>query len=74
MYLLTLKEVMHLIGLRCSSIYNFMEEGHFPKSVSFGGRSVMWCEENIQGWIWEKIALRGEITFEKKANLLILSY
>lgn len=59
MYLLTLKEVMHLTGLRRSSIYKFMDEGHFPKSVSIGGRSVMWSEADIQGWIREKVALRG---------------
>ncbi|HBC3829042.1 MULTISPECIES: helix-turn-helix transcriptional regulator [Vibrio] len=59
MYLLTLKEVMHLTGLRRSSIYKFMEEGHFPKSVSIGGRSVMWSEEDVQSWILKRITLRN---------------
>ncbi|WP_341372006.1 AlpA family transcriptional regulator [Vibrio parahaemolyticus] len=59
MYLLTLKEVMHLTGLRRSSIYKFMEEGYFPKSVSIGGRSVMWSEEDVQSWILKRITLRN---------------
>ncbi len=58
MYLLTLKEVIHQTGLRRSSIYKFMDEGHFPKSVSIGGRSVMWSEADIQEWILEKITQR----------------
>ncbi len=60
MYLLTLKEVMHLTGLRHSSIYKFMEEGHFPKSVSIGGHSVMWSEGDIQTWIESKIEVRDK--------------
>lgn len=58
MYLLTLKEVIHLTGLRRSSIYKFMDEGHFPKSVSIGGRSVMWSEADIEEWMINKISER----------------
>ncbi|EML0896456.1 AlpA family transcriptional regulator [Vibrio parahaemolyticus] len=58
MHLLNLKEVIYLTGLKRSSIYKFMDEGHFPKSVSIGGRSVMWSEEDIQNWIEEKIGCR----------------
>lgn len=59
MHLLNLKEVIYQTGLRRSSIYKFMEEGHFPKSVSIGGRSVMWNSKNIDDWILEKIKCRG---------------
>ncbi|CAK1758945.1 prophage regulatory protein [Vibrio crassostreae] len=59
MHLLNLKEVIYQTGLRRSSIYKFMEEGHFPKSVSIGGRSVMWNDFDIQAWVEEKIAQRG---------------
>ncbi|HCG7112428.1 TPA: AlpA family transcriptional regulator [Vibrio parahaemolyticus] len=58
MHLLNLKEVIYLTGLGRSSIYKFMDEGHFPKSVSIGGRSVMWSEGDIQDWIEEKILNR----------------
>ncbi len=58
MHLLNLKEVIHVTGLGRSSIYKFMDEGHFPKSVSIGGRSVMWGESDIQNWIESKIRER----------------
>ncbi|PTP43458.1 AlpA family transcriptional regulator [Vibrio splendidus] len=58
MHLLNLKEVIYQTGLKRSSIYKFMEEGHFPKSVSIGGRSVMWKEGDIYGWIVDKINAR----------------
>ncbi|MGR5340963.1 AlpA family transcriptional regulator [Vibrio astriarenae] len=61
MRLLNLKEVIYQTGLKRSSIYKFMEEGHFPKSVSIGGRSVMWEESQIQDWIGEKIAQRNKL-------------
>lgn len=58
MRLLNLKEVIYQTGLKRSSIYKFMDEGCFPKSVSIGGRSVMWQEVEIQKWIIEKINQR----------------
>ncbi|RIH70686.1 transcriptional regulator [Vibrio splendidus] len=61
MHLLNLKEVIYQTGLRRSSIYKFMEEGHFPKSVSIGGRSVMWRDQSIQGWIHNKIKERDAL-------------
>ncbi|HIF5822074.1 TPA: AlpA family transcriptional regulator [Vibrio parahaemolyticus] len=58
MQLINLKEVIYLTGLKRSSIYKFMDEGHFPQSVSIGGRSVMWDESDINQWIREKIRQR----------------
>ncbi|EIO3983021.1 AlpA family transcriptional regulator [Vibrio vulnificus] len=58
MQLINLKEVIYLTGLKRSSIYKFMEEGTFPKSVSIGGRSVMWHLKDIEGWIVDKINSR----------------
>lgn len=58
MHLLNLKEVIYLTGLKRSSIYKFMEEGYFPKSVSIGGRLVMWRENDIQAWIEGKVRER----------------
>ncbi len=58
MRLIRLKEVMSLTGLGRSSIYKFMEESRFPKSVSLGDRAVAWIESEIEDWIVEKIAER----------------
>ncbi|EGR0059615.1 AlpA family transcriptional regulator [Vibrio vulnificus] len=59
MQLINLKEVIYLTGLKRSSIYKFMEEGHFPKSISIGGRSVMWRLNDIEGWIADRVNSRN---------------
>lgn len=41
MRFIRLKEVMHVTGLGRSSIYNYMAEGRFPKTVLLGGRAVV---------------------------------
>ncbi|EHU5196865.1 AlpA family phage regulatory protein [Vibrio vulnificus] len=61
MQLINLKEVIYLTGLKRSSIYKFMDEGHFPKSISIGGRSVMWQECAIEYWIMTKIRERDDM-------------
>ncbi|HIF9512853.1 TPA: AlpA family transcriptional regulator [Photobacterium damselae] len=58
MRLIRLKEVMSLTGLGRSSIYKFMEESRFPKSVSLGDRAVAWIESEVEDWIVEKISER----------------
>ena len=58
MRFIRLKEVMHVTGLGRSSIYNYMAEGRFPKTVSLGGRAVAWVESEITDWIQDKIAQR----------------
>ena len=45
-------------GLGRSSIYKFMDEETFPKSVSLGGRAVAWVESEIEDWMCEKLSKR----------------
>ncbi|SMY16244.1 AlpA family transcriptional regulator [Photobacterium aquimaris] len=59
MRFIRLKEVMHVTGLGRSSIYNYMAEGRFPKTVSLGGRAVAWVESDIELWMTEKVAARN---------------
>lgn len=59
MRFIRLKEVMHITGLGRSSIYNYMAEGRFPKTVSLGGRAVAWVESEITLWMAEKVAARN---------------
>ncbi|KGE78553.1 helix-turn-helix transcriptional regulator [Halomonas salina] len=58
MRLIKLKDVTSLTGLARSTIYKYISEERFPKPVSLGERNVAWVEEEIQGWILEKIAER----------------
>jgi prophage regulatory protein len=60
MRFLRLKEVMALTGLGRSSIYKFMDEDKFPKSVPLGGRAVAWVESEIEDWMNERLSLRDE--------------
>ncbi|MCD9554033.1 AlpA family phage regulatory protein [Photobacterium carnosum] len=58
MRFIRLKEVMHVTGLGRSSIYNYMAEGRFPKTVSLGGRAVAWVESEITDWMLERVSGR----------------
>jgi len=58
MRFLRLKEVMHITGLGRTSVYNFMAEGKFPKSVSLGDRAVAWIEADVEEWMEQKVADR----------------
>ncbi len=63
MRLIRLKEVIDCTGLARSTIYKYIEEGTFPKSVSLGDRAVAWVESEVQEWILERIAQRdGAVT------------
>lgn len=55
---LRLNEVMEKTGLKRSTIYNQMNKGEFPKSISITANSVAWLESEINSWIEEKINQR----------------
>ncbi|WP_249554930.1 AlpA family transcriptional regulator [Shewanella sp. 8A] len=61
MKLIRLKKVSELTGLGRSSIYNYMTEGRFPKSVKLGPRLVAWVEEEVQAWIAARIGERDGV-------------
>ena len=58
MRLIKLEEVKNISGLGRTSIYMFMKEGQFPKSVSLGGRAVAWVEDEVFEWVQSKIYSR----------------
>lgn len=49
--LIRLREVQHRVGLGRSTIYRWMSEGRFPKSVQLGGHAVAWVEAEVEAWI-----------------------
>ncbi len=53
--LIRLPEVQHRVGLGRSTIYRWMAEGKFPKPVQLGGYSVAWAEDEIEGWIANRL-------------------
>lgn len=48
---LRLPEVMDRCGLGRSSIYQYMKDGRFPKSIQLGSKAVAWSEQSIDEWI-----------------------
>jgi prophage regulatory protein len=58
MAMFRLKEVKEYTGLGRSSIYKYMNEGEFPKSVSLGERAVGWIAEEVEEWLQNKIERR----------------
>jgi len=60
MALIRLSEVKEYTGLGRSSIYKYMNEGAFPKSVSLGDRAMAWVDSEIIEWVQDKIDQRDE--------------
>jgi len=60
--ILRLPAVKARTGLSRSTIYLRISEGNFPKSVSLGGRSVGWIENEVQSWIEQQIQLSRQET------------
>ena len=58
MRIIRLKEVTYSTGLARSTIYKYIGEGTFPKSVSLGDRSVGWIDSEVQEWILARIEER----------------
>lgn len=53
--ILRINEVKQLTGLSRSTIYQYMAERRFPKSVSLGARSVGWLSTDVYDWINQKV-------------------
>lgn len=58
--LIRLKEVMHVTGLARATIYKYMKEGYFPRSVSLGANAIAWEESEVEEWILERLRERDE--------------
>ena len=53
--ILRLPEVISRVGLRRASIYQHMNQGSFPKTISLGVRAVGWLESEIDAWVQVRI-------------------
>ena len=52
------KEVVSMVGLGTTKIYELISEGRFPKPIKLSVRSVGWLESEIQAWIKEQAEKR----------------
>ena len=53
-----LPEVLSLVGLSRSSLYESIKRGDFPASVSLGGKSVAWLSSEVGTWMCNRVANR----------------
>jgi prophage regulatory protein len=54
--LLRMKEILQITAIGRSTLYLYMSQNRFPKSIKIGYRSVAWREEDIQEWMERCVA------------------
>ena len=54
--LIGLADVKRATGLSRSTIYDWMEAGHFPRQRKLGPRRVAWLASDIEDWIAQRPA------------------
>jgi prophage regulatory protein len=59
MRIIRLKDVINSTGLARSTIYKYIAEGTFPRTISLGDRCVGWVEREVQDWILARIEERN---------------
>lgn len=58
--LLRIAEVMTIVGIGKSSIYDGVQQGTFPQPIKLSARAVCWPESEISAWVNARIS--GEKT------------
>ena len=48
-------EVQSTTGLPCSTLYELMDKGEFPKNIPIHGRAKGWVASEVQRWVSERI-------------------
>lgn len=49
--MLRIEEVMALLRLGRTTIYDYVKKGEFPAPIKFGPRRSVWQQSEIQHWI-----------------------
>lgn len=53
--------VEDITGLSCTEIYRRIAADNFPKQVSLGPKCVVWVEDEIYGWMSDRISESREV-------------
>lgn len=48
--LLNVRQVSEQTSLSVPTIYRWMKQGRFPKSLALGGKRVAWTQADIEAW------------------------
>lgn len=54
--ILRLAQVCRMTGLSRSLVYQMEAEHRFPKRIRLTERAVGWLEDEVQGWLAERVA------------------
>lgn len=60
--LIKISTVQEKVGQKKTWIYARIKTGNFPKQVSIGPGAVAWIEDEIDDWIYARIAERDQQT------------
>lgn len=60
--ILRLKEVIAIVGLGRSSIYQQIKRGAFPTQIKLSTKSSGWLKSEIENWIEMRAALRFDVS------------
>lgn len=55
------KEVLSMVGVSDPTLWRWEHEGAFPRRLRLGGNSCGWLQTEVEGWIAERAAARGEV-------------
>lgn len=72
--LLRIQEVIHIVGLQKSSIYEAVKNATFPAPVRLSRRAVCWSSSAINAWVSQRIngaAIERQDSAPKPPNLAI---
>ena len=50
-------QVQQRTGLSRSTLYQYIKDGEFPKSIALGPRLVGWLESDVSEWIAERVKI-----------------
>ena len=64
--LLTLGQVMEIVGLSRTTIYSEINAGRFPKSRRCGRKSVRWRASDIRSWMAENPTMREIVAAKRR--------
>ncbi len=57
--ILKIHQVVEIVGISRSSVYNMVQRNDFPQPVKLGMRSSGWLQSEIDGWIAARASLRS---------------
>jgi len=59
--IIRMREVLRMVGLSRSTIYNRMDKGTFPAAVPLGEVAVGWLRSEVEQWIAEQVSRRDAL-------------